>query len=76
MCNMCDANASSLIAKEQWENIDEGWLRKAGLELQVEGYEDPNNTPFIQKEEHGVNMKEQDLPISYSGGKTLSFTIK
>ena len=21
MCNMCDANASSLIAKEQWENI-------------------------------------------------------
>ena len=50
MCNMCDANASSLIAKEQWENIDEGWLRKAGpSKLQVEGYEDPNNTPFIQK---------------------------
>ena len=29
MCNMCDANVSSLIAKEQWENVNEKWLKKS-----------------------------------------------
>ena len=43
MCNMCDANSSSLLAKEQWENLDEGWLRKEGR------LNDKNNSPFIRK---------------------------
>ena len=40
MCNMCDAGVSSLIAKEQYENVDEGWLKKSN---------DNNGPPHISK---------------------------
>ena len=30
MCNMCDSSSSSLIAKEKWNNYNEGWWHKSG----------------------------------------------
>ena len=67
---MCDGSASSLIAKEMWDNQDEKWFSKNELDYWIHvNTEYSKKWPNITKKKDALPEHEEFHPDKFPDGK-------